>query len=469
MSTHSAFRSATTKGFPAMANPWPAWQEHTDNSESDQDFVNAKSTIIDEYGEEALRESWLKVCSKLATVTQEIAGRGSDIIPIFNTDQILADGFTEQQKEIARNTGAFVFRATIPETEAVDLYKDLKTYLGNNEGRIPAWPKESPSMLMLYDSPVQNRLRTHPRHLDLQRTLNDLWHDSTGETSSEPLIYLDGLRDRAPGQEFLGLGPHIDAGSLARWVDSAYRHVYHEVFSGRPEQLDIYDLGLRKDAKQDLFEGIAHSSVLRTFQGWTAFTPTRSGEGTILVYPNASWAIAYVMLRPLLCAPEDPDQIMDATKWTIDRTSAWFPGTFKADSQRLSRSSHPHLRLEECMVAMPPINPGDTVWWHADVSGDATHREGANLTDIAQVCHAVDTRHDGKQNAAVAYIAACPTTPINKAYVRKQLAAVLQGRRAPDYEEDGDILDERTLKGHCGLESIDVVGRRAFGFEIEAS
>jgi hypothetical protein len=452
-----------------MAHPWPAWQEYTsaDDSANDPDYVNAKSAIIDEYGVEALWQSWLKVCSKLAEVTQDIASKGSDIIPIFGTDQILADGFTGQQKDIARTTGAFVCRATIAEAEAIDLYKDLKTYLGNNEGRIPAWPKESPSMLMLYDSPVQNRLRTHPRHLDLQRRLNELWHDSTGETSSEPLIYLDGLRDRAPGQEFLGLGPHIDAGSLARWVDPTYRHVYHEVFSGRPEQLDLYNLGVRRDAKQDLFAGIAHSSVLRTFQGWTAFTPTSLSEGTILIYPNASWAIAYVVLRPFFCAPADPDQVMDATKWTINRTSAWFPGTVKADSQRLSRSSHPHLRLEDCMVAMPPINPGDTVWWHADVSDDPIRSGDAeNFAYRIQVCHAVDTRHDGTQNAAVAYIAACPTTSTNKTYVHRQLAAILQGRRAPDYEEDGDTLDERTLNGHCGLEYIDAMGRKAFGFEI---
>ena len=453
-----------------MAFPWPAWQEYTslDAKTQDEDFANTKAAIIDEYGVEALQQSWIKVCSQLALVTEEIVGKGSDIVPIFDTDHILAKGFTQREKDTARSIGAFVCKATIDNAEAADLYTDLKTYLGKNEGRIPAWPKESPSMLMLYDSPVQNRLRTHPRHLELQQKLNELWHDPTGETSSEPLVYLDGVRDRAPGQEFLGLGPHIDAGSLTRWADPSYRHVYHEVFSGRPEQLDIYNLGTRKDARQDLFPGIAHSSVLRTFQGWTAFTPTCAGQGTILVYPNASWAIAYVILRPLFTAPADPEEVMDASKWTIDRTSAWFPGTFKADSQRLSRSSHPHLRLEECMVAMPPIEPGDTVWWHTDVSNDSANaRSATDLTNDVQVCHAVDTRHDGTQNAAVAYIAACPTTLINKTYVQKQLAAILQGQRAPDYEEEGETLDERTLTGYCGLQDMHAEGRRAFGFGIE--
>ena len=90
-----------------------------------------------------------------------------------------------------------------------------------------------------------------------------------------------------------------------------------------------------------------------------------------------------------------------------------------------------------------------------------------DLANDVQVCHAVDTRHIGTQNAAVAYIAACPTTPINKAYVQKQLTAILQGRRAPDYEEEGETLDERSLAGYCGLQGIGAEGRKAFGFEIQ--
>lgn len=45
-----------------------------------------------------------------------------------------------------------------------------------------------------------------------------------------------------------------------------------------------------------------------------------------------------------------------------------FPGTFKRQSQRLRRTSHPHLRLQECMVHVPALQSGDTFWWHADVS-----------------------------------------------------------------------------------------------------
>ncbi|KAI7974237.1 hypothetical protein EIK77_006172 [Talaromyces pinophilus] len=356
---------------PAPIRQWPAWTEYTHGGAKetgDPDFLAVKKAIIAEYGTEALRRSWIKVCDELQRITDDIEEKGNKMIPVFETADIITKGFTDAQREEIRSIGACVCRGTVPEEDTNKLYHDLKQFVSNNEGYIKGWPKESPSMLILYNSPTQNTLRSHPNHLKLQRRLNELWHDSTGETTSDPLVYLDGVRDRAPGQPFLGLGPHIDAGSLCRWADPTYRKVYDSIFSGEPEKLDPYDLSVRKDANQTLYVGAAHSKVLRTFQGWTALTPTAPREGTIMFYPNVKTAIAYVLLRPFFRPPMDPGvDIMDAEKWTIDDSSAWFPGTFKPDSQRLSRSSHPHLKLEQCLVYAPPVKAGDTVWWHCDV------------------------------------------------------------------------------------------------------
>ena len=158
----------------------------------------------------------------------------------------------------------------------------------------------------------------------------------------------------------------MDAGSLCRWVDPAYIKIYEQVFSGYPENHDSWNLGLPKDAIQDIFKGPAHSSITRSFQGWTALTQTAPREGTLLVYPNLEASMAYMMLRPFFKPPAHSDGVMDASKWTLDE-SGFFPGTEKPESQRLSRSSHPHLRLEECLLHVPPMKAGDTVWWHADV------------------------------------------------------------------------------------------------------
>lgn len=183
------------------------------------------------------------------------------------------------------------------------------------------------------------------------------------------------MRIRPPGKPFYGLGPHIDAGSLCRWADAGYRKVYDSIFSGFPERFDAYDLSTRKDADQAAFEGSAHSSVFRAFQGWTALTGTRPREGSLLLYPYAGTVIAYVLLRPFFTPPQE--DVMVASKWSFNPDNTWFPGTRKESSQYLSRTSHPHLRLEDCLVHIPEMRPGDTVWWHCDVS--------SNFTAVSQV------------------------------------------------------------------------------------
>lgn len=125
---------------------------------------------------------------------------------------------------------------------------------------------------------------------------------------------------------YTGLGPHVDAGSLSRWADPSYRRVYHRIFAGFPEDHNPFDMTARKSAKQDIFGGSAHSSVLRAFQGWTALTEAGAKEGSLLVYPNLKYALAYMLLRPFFDPPSDSKDILDAERWTLNVESMFFPG-----------------------------------------------------------------------------------------------------------------------------------------------
>jgi len=116
---------------------------------------------------------------------------------------------------------------------------------------------------------------------------------------------------------------------LSRWADPQYRKVYSKIFSGFPEEHELFDMTTRKDAKQDFFGGRAHSSVLRAFQGWTALTEAGPGEGSLLIYPNLRYALAYMLLRPFFDPPKDSKDIMDPAKWTLNAESTFFPGVSK--------------------------------------------------------------------------------------------------------------------------------------------
>ncbi|KAI9737875.1 MAG: hypothetical protein M1834_009245 [Cirrosporium novae-zelandiae] len=420
---------------------WPEWPEFhaPEGIQKDAEELRSyKKKIIDEYGEESLRKGWLKTCENLKQVTDSIAEKGTLAIPKIEFDELkkLSDARREQLKD----AGCFVIRNVIERDLVNKLFSDLKNYVDANGDKIGGWPEETKAVKRLYWSPTQQALRAHPNQLFVQRTLNSWWKTTSPDVSPEPLSYADGVRIRPPGVPFFTLGPHIDAGSLSRWADEKYHKVYDSIFKGEPDKHNPYDLDVRKDTIQDLFEGNAHSSVFRAFQGWTALTKAGAREGSILLYPDVKTVIAYLILRPFFKPPTDTVDEMDASKWTLDTESSWFPGTTKPDSQRLSSSSHPHLRLKECLVNIPTMYPGDTM------------------------CHAVEVEHSGDSDSSVAYIAATPTTPANIRYIKGQLKSFLAGMPLEDYPAGSD---ETKLVGYLGEKGIpSEAGRKAMGFEL---
>jgi hypothetical protein len=85
-----------------------------------------------------------------------------------------------------------------------------------------------------------------------------------------------------------------------------------------------------------------------------------------MLVPDIKIMTAYMILRPFFVSPEDGDW-RDPELWKVDEETGWFPGTYVWDSQLLSPASHPHLYLEDTLLSIPDMEPGDTVWWHADV------------------------------------------------------------------------------------------------------
>ncbi|OAP59814.1 hypothetical protein AYL99_04816 [Fonsecaea erecta] len=435
---------------PGRLLSWPDWPEFTAaKAELGDDLVGYKKAIVDKYGKDNIVKSWLKVCKELESVTDRIAEQGTAVIPEVQYDDMFS--LTSEKKQALKDVGCFVVRNVFSREQADKWFSDLKEYVAANRSQIRGWPQETPFILNLYFSPTQMAARSHPNQLKLSEELNSWWHDKDGSYSPAPLSYADGVRIRPPGVPFRGLGPHIDAGSLCRWADPTYQSVYAAVFSGNPESLDNYDLTARKTANQAMFPGSAHSRVFRSFQGWTALTAAGLGEGSLMLYPNVKWTIAYLLLRPFFQPPdsENEEDIMDASKWTFNAESPWFPGTFREDSQLLSPSSHPHLRLRECMVGIPRMEPGDTVWWHADM------------------CHAVEVEHNGDHDASVAYIAATPSTDENKRYIKGQLEDFLNGLPPEDFRNGSSEKTFQLFTGEKGLLSGEA-GRSAMGFDLLA-
>ncbi|KAJ7698986.1 hypothetical protein B0H17DRAFT_1049881 [Mycena rosella] len=365
---------------------------------------------------EGLIQSWKEVLEELEMETERIAERGEAMIPKLTMDSIRT-GLSSDEISRIRAARCVIFKGAISQEEAIAWKHDIQKYVAANAGQVKGFPADNIQVFELYNTVSQMRARTHPGVLETQRALLSLWHDHSGEVSLDtPISYFDRLRIRFPGDAKFALGPHVDAGSIERWEDNAYRSCFSRILEGGSawKQHDPYDAAPRIHAKQDLYNAPNQCSIFRPWQGWTSISSTGPGEGTLRVLPMLSLATAYWMLRPFFRARDPASASLKWEDWNeldLDRTG--FAGSGMGTGLELNDTTHPHLRLEKTMVSMPRVEPGDQVYWHCDM------------------IHAVEGYHGGKGDSSVMYIPAVPLTLDNAEYLRDQRSNFLAGLPAP--------------------------------------
>ena len=143
-------------------------------------------------------------------------------------------------------------------------------------------------------------------------------------------------------------------------------------------------------------------------------------EGTLLVNPLLQLATSYYLLRPFFVPKQKHatlvDNFLKPTNWELrEEPDSWLQGATPGRGQELRDFLHPHLRLENSMVHVPKVQPGDYVSWHCDT------------------IHAVDSVHMGQSDSSVLYIPTCPLTELNAQYMLRQRKAFLDGTPGPDF------------------------------------
>jgi hypothetical protein len=291
-----------------------------------------------------------------------------------------------------------------------------------NKQLVKGFPQHDIQVYGLYHSKAQVSARTNPALLRTQKALLSLWH-TPEELSPEidlttPISYFDRVRIRVPGDRSFALGPHDDLGTVERWEDHAFRKVYEAILAGgdRWRSHDPFNAQPRLTKRQQLYPTRNECSVFRPFQGWTSLSTTSAGEGTLQVFPRLSLASAYTILRPLFRprAGADPASY-NGHDWEPDLDGTAFPGSVPGNTQEYNHMTHPHMRLNQTMLSIRDLQPGDQVFWHCDV------------------IHAVESVHGGTGDASVLYIPAIPLTPHNADYLRDQRVAFQQGIPPPDF------------------------------------
>ncbi|KAG6819433.1 hypothetical protein H0H93_011921 [Arthromyces matolae] len=390
-----------------------------------------------------LLDSWKQILAELEVAIDEISQKGGHVIPRVSFAEIKA-GLSPSQVKAIKDVGVVVVTGGVPEEEALGWKAQIKEYATVNAGEVTGYPATNIQIYEMYNAKGQVACREHPGVIETQRYLLSLWHASWPNTPisfTTPVSYFDRVRIRQPGDTTFSLDPHIDNGSVERWEDTTYRQCYKEILKGGEawKHHDAFDVSPRLDAVQDMYDNSNQGSIFRAWQGWVSMSETGPDEGTLRVLPMLRLAIPYIILRPFFRLDETTNE------WVVDLENPEFPGSLLGGKQFLTTKTHPHLKLDKTMVAIPTVKPGDQVYWHCDI------------------VHEVEGHHYGKNDSSVVYSPAVPLTIKTARYLRQQRVTFEAGLPGPDFPKGPG---ETKCIGRATPEDVKtVLGRRAFGLE----
>ncbi|WP_323119805.1 DUF1479 domain-containing protein [Burkholderia alba] len=361
---------------------------------------------------------------------------GGDAVPVLRFQDIVSDTVDPASVAAIRTRGACVIRGVFDAHRAIGWNDEIGAYVDSNglddklrhraEDRyFGTLASAKPQIYGIYWSKPQVAARQSAELTRARVFLNRLWKAAgEGRVHFDPAqvpAYADRLRRRPPGSASLGLSPHVDGGSVERWLGTNYRQVYRHVLTGNWRAYDPFDAAFRPEAEE--IPSPAVCSMFRTFQGWTALTPQGPGDGTLQLIPIAN-AMAYVVLRALQDDVPDDDLCGARPARALSILPEW------------------HALLLDALVPIPPMQPGDAVFWHSDV------------------VHAVEDVHRGNGYSNVMYIPAAPGCAKNAAYLRRQWASFLRGESPPDFPADHF---ETAFAGRAQAADLSALGRAQMG------
>ena len=369
---------------------------------------------------------------------EDLAREGKPVIPEINYETIENEKVDETIIVSIKNRGCAVIRSVFPKSMVEEWNDELVEYITANgyyeqcQGKahldqyFSTLQSGKPQVFGIYWSRPQMLARQDERMAKTKAWLNNLWgtkdNGSLGIDPDRECTYADRIRRREPGDNTFGLSPHTDAGSIERWIDKEYQKVYRHVFSGNWRDYDPFDVKYRTEISEIPSPAVSH--VFRTFQGWTALTEQGPNDGTLKLIPIVR-NIVYTLYRALLDDVPENSLCGASPGRALDTNPEWHDLPLRA------------------LVSIPLLYPGDTIWWHPDLT------------------HAVEGHHAGNNFSNVMYIGASPLCKKNSDYLKIQGERFLSGESAPDFSaEDYEV----NYNGRATLDDLTDLGKKQMGF-----
>ncbi|PXF31174.1 hypothetical protein WH50_11065 [Pokkaliibacter plantistimulans] len=387
-----------------------------------------------------LPERFAAMTARIQQQVEEIqacVANGESPIPEVDFADLQDDGMEELKARIRRR-GCVVVRNVFPREQVDEWNRQLMEYVNENDyfskevekrgldNYFSALASGRPQIFGLYWSKPQVMARQSEQLALTRRWLNRLWtFEYDGQQVFNPdqeCSYADRVRQREPGDKTLGLSPHVDGGTIERWIEPSYRQVYRHVFGGDLAAYQPFDSLYRTEAVE--IPSPAVCRMFRTYQGWTAMSQQGPGDGTLNLVPIAD-AMAWMLLRAL--QDDVPDDELCGAK----------------AGRALSVTEKYHQLLLQAFVPIPTVYPGDTVWWHPDV------------------IHGVEDHNKGQGYSNVIYIGAAPDCQKNRDFLALQRPAFEAGESSPDFAPENY---EVAFTGRALPDDLTELGRRQMGY-----
>ena len=182
--------------------------------------------------EKNFRDMEHNLLEEISRIEEKKAG-GLPLIPEIDLLEIREKKIDEGRIEEIRKRGCVVVRNVFKSSIARGWFEKLEEYVLENGFFMQDAPgldryfsnldSGRPQIYGIYWSKPQIEARQAPALADTRSFLNYLWRfKSNGSRYFDPdreCTYADRIRMREPGDTSLGLSPHIDAGSVERWIN----------------------------------------------------------------------------------------------------------------------------------------------------------------------------------------------------------------------------------------------------------
>ncbi|KAF4947675.1 hypothetical protein FGADI_10246 [Fusarium gaditjirri] len=411
----------------------------------DQRFAALKKSLVKSENKQKVIESYEPLVKILRKEVDHIDKHGPALVPEIDFDDVRKNGgnLPDDFTKLVHERGCLILRNVVSEEQAVSWETSLKDYTQRHPG-VGGHPHHKPAAWNVFWTKAQMEMRTHPRVLEAMRCVSRLWHVSDPTIPIDldsQVIYPDRIRIRYPSDDpgQFPLEPHMDSGAIERWEDEEYRKNYAAIFEGNWQDWDAWSADHRVKAQSDLYHTGIACSVWRSLQGWLSLSNTQTGEGTLRVLPSLKLSMAYIMLRPLFHTGEYNDSLPT------------FPGATPGQTQFFPTvKGHPDLDIKRAIVGIPPVRPGDYVFWHCDL------------------VHGVDPTNPGLVDSSVSYNACNPLTPYNIESLLTTREAFQKGDVPIDFTRSHGTGEREYDHEDCGAKVDNILtkaGLQAMGLE----